>query len=88
MQVLMHLVSALMDINPSMTTHMPLHLWKRCVSTLFQVLSILKNNPHITIDENHDEGEERRTGELLLPLHASHCMTSRGRLATVETSYS
>lgn len=59
----MHLVSALMDINPSMTTHMPVHLWKSCVATLFQVLNVLKTNPHITIDESYDEGEERRTGE-------------------------
>lgn len=64
LEVLMHLVSALMDINPSMTTHMPVHLWKSCVATLFQVLHVLKANPHITIDETHDdEGEERRTEE-------------------------
>ena len=36
-EVLVHVVSALFDINPSMSTHMAVPLWKRCTGTLLQV---------------------------------------------------
>ena len=61
-QVLVHVVSALFDINPSMSTHMPLHLWKKCVSTLFNILDLLAAHPYITMDEDFDGGEVERTG--------------------------
>ncbi len=61
-QVLVHLVSALFDLTPSMTTHMPIHLWKRCVGTLFQILNLLKIHPNIVMDEKYDGGEDNRTG--------------------------
>ena len=42
MQVLIHVVSALFDINPSMSTHMLVHLWKKCVAVLLEVLDLLR----------------------------------------------
>ena len=36
-EALVHVVSALFDINPSMSTHMALPIWKRCTGTLLQV---------------------------------------------------
>lgn len=36
-EVLVQVVSALFDINPSMNTHMAMPLWKRCVGTLLEV---------------------------------------------------
>ena len=62
-QVLVHVVSALFDINPSMSTHMPVHLWKKCVATLLDILALLDGQPHISLDEHHDGGEVERTGE-------------------------
>ena len=65
-QVLVHVVSALFDINPSMTTHMPVHLWKKCIATLLDILELLKENPNIIMDENYDGGEnDQRTGKQL-----------------------
>lgn len=60
--MLVHVVSALFDINPSMTTHMPVHLWKKCVATLLDILALLEENPHISLDEHFDGGEAERTG--------------------------
>jgi hypothetical protein len=36
-EVLVHVVSALFDINPSMSSHMAPALWRRCVGVLFEV---------------------------------------------------
>lgn len=36
-EVLVRVVSSLFDINPSMSTHMAVPLWKRCVATLLEV---------------------------------------------------
>lgn len=60
--MLVHVVSALFDINPNMTTHMPVHLWKKCVATLLDILALLEEQPHITLDEHFDGGDEERTG--------------------------
>ncbi len=80
-QVLVHVVSALFDINPNMTTHMPVHLWKKCVATLFDILDLLQQHPNITLDEHYDGGDEERTGvwclHLILCLSlSSHPFTS------------
>lgn len=37
MEVLVQVVSARFDINPSMNTHMAVPLWKRCVKVLLEV---------------------------------------------------
>lgn len=37
-EVLVRVVSSLFDINPSMSTHMAVPLWKRCVATLLEVI--------------------------------------------------
>ncbi len=58
----MHVVSALFDINPSMSTHMPVHLWKKCTATLYSVLDLLEAHPAIIMDEHYDGGEQERTG--------------------------
>jgi hypothetical protein len=65
-QVLVHVVSALFDINPSMSTHMPVHLWKKCVATLLDILALLDAHPHISLDEHYDGGEVERTGAVSL----------------------
>ncbi|CAL8466376.1 g5912 [Coccomyxa elongata] len=61
-EVLVHVVSALFDINPSMSTHMVPALWRRCIGVLFEVLELLEANPHIIMDE-HFEGNDEMTEE-------------------------
>lgn len=58
-EVLIQVVSALFDINPSMSTHMSVPLWKRCAGTLLEVLQTLAENGYIEVDENYDNPEER-----------------------------
>lgn len=36
-EVLVHVVKALFDINPNMATHLNINIWKRCVATLLEV---------------------------------------------------
>ena len=58
-EVLIQVVSALFDINPSMSTHMAIPLWKRCAGTLLEVLQTLADNQYIEVDEAYDNPEER-----------------------------
>jgi len=48
-EVLMQIVGALFDLNPSMSTHMAVPLWRRSVKLLLEILEILKENTYITI---------------------------------------
>ena len=59
LEVLIQVVSALFDINPSMSTHMSIPLWKRCAGTLLEVLQTLAENQYIEVDEGFDNPEER-----------------------------
>ena len=54
------MVSALFDINPSMSTHMAVPLWKRCVGTLLEVLQLLQDEPWIQVDEFYEPPAEDR----------------------------
>ena len=58
-EVLIQVVSALFDINPSMSTHMSVPLWKRCAGTLLEVLQTLADNQYIEVEEAYDNPEER-----------------------------
>lgn len=62
-QALLQTVSALFDVNPSMSTHMASPLWRRCVAVLFDVLDLLAANPQITLDEHADPDAEPLTEE-------------------------
>lgn len=53
-EVLLHVVSAIFDLSPSMATHLPVPLWKRCVGVALDILAILGPNSHIIIDEAFD----------------------------------
>uniref|UniRef100_A0A061RYI4 Eukaryotic translation initiation factor 3 subunit C n=1 Tax=Tetraselmis sp. GSL018 TaxID=582737 RepID=A0A061RYI4_9CHLO len=57
-QVLIQIVGALFDMNPSMSTNMSVPLWKRCVKTILEILEELKAHPYIIIDSKA-EVEER-----------------------------
>ena len=52
--MLVHVVSALFDMNPSMSTHMPVHLWKKCVAVLLELLDLLKEHPNVILDEAYE----------------------------------
>ena len=56
----LQVVSALFDINPSMSTHMAVPLWKRCVGTLLEVLQLLQDEHWIQVDEFYEPPAEDR----------------------------
>ena len=78
-EVLIQVVSALFDINPSMSTHMSVPLWKRCAGTLLEVLQTLADNEYIEVDEAYDNPEER-TEEPPAGQPAKVCTLSAGWL--------
>lgn len=41
-EVLIQIVGALFDLNPSMSANMAPPLWRRCVKTILEILGILK----------------------------------------------
>jgi len=65
-EVLAQLVSSLFDLNPSMSSHLKVSLWKKCVINLLDMLKLLQDNPNIKVDEFYDSSdpsEEQRTEE-------------------------
>ena len=51
-EVLIMLISAQFDISGSMSTHMPIPIWKRCVNNLLRVRQLLARNKQISLTEN------------------------------------
>ena len=79
-EVLVHVVSALFDINPSMSSHMAPPLWKRCVGVLFEVLALLRANPHITMDEHYEGGADEGCGSPRSSISISGHLSSHKRI--------
>ncbi|KAK3233301.1 Eukaryotic translation initiation factor 3 subunit C [Cymbomonas tetramitiformis] len=63
LEVMMHLISAMFDQAPSMSTHLPVNIWKRVVNNLLEVILILNENPHITMVDSIDP-DSKPTEEL------------------------
>jgi hypothetical protein len=64
-EVLVQVISALFDINPSMNTHMAMPLWKRCVGTLLEARA--RPAPRDTAcssgrDQSHPQHRQARLG--------------------------
>jgi hypothetical protein len=59
-EVLVHVVSALFDMNPSMASHMAPPLWRRCAGVLLEVLGLLRAHPNIVMDEHYEGAAEER----------------------------
>ena len=62
-EVLAQLVSSLFDLNPSLSAHMKMPLWRTCVGHVLEMMALLKEHPYMTVDDTiAEEIEERPEG--------------------------
>lgn len=62
LEVMVHVVSAQFDVTPSLSSHMAIPIWKRCVSNVLAILDILEHHPTIIMDESAEPNLDATAG--------------------------
>lgn len=62
-EVLMHVISAQFDINPSMTAHMPIDAWKKCAMNIYRVIEQLNEHRNVKLTEPGQQEQNQQQSQ-------------------------